>query len=347
MKRFISFSLGYFVLPFVILYAFNILFYNKDEGDLVRLGFLYSNPTPRSSINEQFQQKITYDTLSGIDLFENHSYDILTIGDSFSEGHEFGYKNYLSKKDLSILHLDRFITGDNPNQKLIELLNSPFFENVKVKYVILQNVEREFNNRLKQLDYTKHQNLDSLSQQIRNYKRVKPDYSNDFFSQALFKIPLTNILYNFHPKPLESNTYKVKLNTNNLFTNSVSNLLFYQTDLDRIQDKNNNFLIKHSVSQLNHINLILSKKKIKLIVLVSPDKYDLYYDFLTKKNQFVKPLFFSRYNKIEKNYVDVNAYEILTNKTSVIKDLYYYDDTHWSPKGSKIVAEEIYRIISK
>ncbi len=346
MKRFIFYSL-FFILPFFTLYAINFFAYHKDEGDLIRLGFLYTNPTPRSSIDNLHQQEITYDTLSGINFYNHHKYDILTIGDSFSEKKEFGYNNYLSKDNLSILHINRFISGNNPNQKLIELVNSSFFDKIQVKYVVLQNVEREFNYRLKKLDFTKKQNLDSLSKQIKNYKKLKPDYSINFLSKDLFKIPLTNILYNFKSKPLSSKTYKVKLNTNRLFTNSPDELLFYQTDYERIDEKNNKNFIKHSVSQLNHINHMLNEKGIKLIVLVAPDKYDFYYDNLSEKREFIEPIFFKHYNKIEKDYIDINAYKVLKNATPKVRDLYYYDDTHWSPKAAKIVAVDILSFINK
>jgi len=84
-----------------------------------------------------------------------------------------------------------------------------------------------------------------------------------------------------------------------------------------------------------------------LIVLISPDKYDLYYPYIENKSAYLKPTFFSTYENAEKKYKNVDTYRVFSEKMSVEKDIYYYDDTHWSPVGGKIVVDEILRLMRK
>ena len=85
----------------------------------------------------------------------------------------------------------------------------------------------------------------------------------------------------------------------------------------------------------------------KLIMLISPDKYDLYFNHIKNNESLTKPLFFQLYDQYKKNYTNVDAYKILSEKIESEKDVYYYDDTHWSPKGAKIIADDIYKIINR
>ncbi|RTZ49905.1 hypothetical protein EJ377_07055 [Chryseobacterium arthrosphaerae] len=57
------------------------------------------------------------------------TYEILTIGDSFSEQGKSGYQNGLAH-DFSLLHIDRFISN-NQIQTLIELCNGNFLIPIK------------------------------------------------------------------------------------------------------------------------------------------------------------------------------------------------------------------------
>jgi hypothetical protein len=75
--------------------------------------------------------------------------------------------------------------------------------------------------------------------------------------------------------------------------------------------------------------------------LISPDKYDLYYDFVVDKKELPKPVFFDNFKPLKKEYIFIESKAILYNYVKKQKDLYYYDDTHWSPVASKIIANNI------
>jgi hypothetical protein len=336
-----------FVLPFIFLFILNTFLYNQQEGDLVRLGYLYSNPTPKSFISSQYDLPKRYTLLSEVDLKQKSNFDVITIGDSFSEQDSLGFKNFICHNGVKVLHIDRFIAGSNPMQTLIKLVNSEFFNYVSTDYIVLQSVERQFNSRASEIDFDLTIDLDSISNQIESYKKPTPNYAIQFLSNATLKIPISYIQYNFQRKPNYSKTYKYTSISRDLFTNEPDELLFYQEDIDYLKIKNDSANIMQSIEVIERINDLLTKRNMKLIMLVSPDKYDLYFSFIKDNKNLTDPLFFEIYEPAPKSYTNLDSYKILREKIESEKDVYYYDDTHWSPKGAKTIADEIYKIISR
>lgn len=346
MKRLI-YRTSVFVFPFIALYTLNILLYDPHEGDLVRLGYLYSNPLPKSYIRSQYHLKKHYTLLSEIELNTKRKFDLITIGDSFSEQDSLGYGNSIGSKGLSVLHIDGFISEKNPLKTLVQLLNSGFFNTITADHIVLQSVERSINRRTQNLDLDATIDLDTLSDQISRYKKKVPDLDLRFFTDATFKIPLTNIQYHFSPKPKYSQTYRYRSNSNDLFSNSPNDLLFYQDDIDSLGIKNDPLSILRTVKTIESISDKVAGLNMKLVMLVSPDKYDMYYPYIEPNTSLNKPLFFETYGRTNKKYLDVDAYKLLSEKIRSEKDVYFYDDTHWSPKGAKIIADGIYNSITK
>lgn len=358
MRKFIL-STCFFIVPFLALYTFNIFIYSPRgaEGDLARMGYLYSNPSPSSLINSQYNLPKEYTLLSEINITSNkNNPDVMTIGDSFSEQETLGYKNFLANKGIAVVHVDRGISGGNPIQTLVALANSDLFDFIKPKYVVLQSIEREinarttnidFNARIENINFYNPKGSKPIPNNINESEVENPNHNLSFFSDATLKMPLNNFLYLFIDKPLSSNTYKVKSTSSNLFSNNPDNILFYKNDLRKLDTKNDSLKTLNSINILNKLNELLSKKCIELIVLVSPDKYDLYYPYIQNKSSYMKPTFFSTYEKTEKKYQNIDTYRVLSSKLVNEPDIYYYDDTHWSPKGAKIVAEEIFDRIKK
>jgi hypothetical protein len=351
MKKFIL-KTSVFVIPFMSLYALNKMLYNQDQGDLVRLGYLYSNPSPSKKIKAKYSLPKYYKLLSEIDISTVKKFDVITIGDSFSEQDSLGYKNFLSKAGTSVLHIDRSISGKNPIQTLIQLMNSNLFDHVKTDYIVLQSIERSFLKRCQKLDFDMRINLDQLSKKNKKHRTSLQNIVNmplnqnlEFFSDATLKIPLTNIQYCFTDKPKYSQTHMALTENANLFSNNPNEILFYQNDITSIKDKNDAEKCIAANQTITKINALLMKKNINLILLISPDKYDLYYQYLRNKEKYQKPLFFKFYDELIKEYHYVPSMKILSNELAVKKDIYYYDDTHWSPIGAEIIANEISKII--
>jgi hypothetical protein len=329
-------------VPFAILYIVTSQYYSdKEIPDLIRLGYI---PDIYKDYRKAFPLEVqaNFEYLSKT---KRKSYKLMTIGDSFSEQNKNGYKNYLSH-NFDVLHIDRFISG-NPVQTLINLINGDFFDNFKVEYVILQNVERHIIDNVDSISIGSKFMLPEIDSLIKTHNPHNPDVDDDFsyvfFSRLTLEFPLYYLPNYFIKKNYLSNraVHNYEIYSKSLFSNNSNKLLFYQGDLLSVKKNNLVENIQKLNSILNQISRNLEKRNIKLIVLPAPDKYDLYYDYIINKNTLPKPLFYSKMKLFDKHYIYIDCKEVLSKYLNNIKDIYYYDDTHWSPIGAKIIADKI------
>ena len=346
MKKFI-FQASLFVLPFFLVHFFNSFYYSKDRGDLARIGFLYTKEDRKQAFYDQESElPKLYVDLSESDLKEPLSYTAITIGDSFSDQGKWGFQNYLARHDsLTVAHLPWGLSP-NPVQTLASLVNGGFFDQQRVDYVILETVERDFADRFNLLDPDHVLNSDSLVERLHKLIPEKPRKKVKFFSSATLKLPLINLLYFFTPKPLDSKTYKVRT-SKDLFLNAPKNLLFYYRDLDWAMKNSDPQTIETANEILNQLGKQLSQKGIKLIFMVCPDKYDFYFSFIKKRQELPKPSLFEKLEPLEKHYLYINSKNVLSENIMKYKSIYYYDDSHWSPTGARIIGDELARIIAQ
>ncbi len=357
-----------FSIPIAFLFLFTTFFYATDKGDLIRVGYLIEKMNYRDIFEKELNQPILFSKVSEINTNRPQNFTALTIGDSFSEQFGFGYKNYLAQNNISVLHLDRFLSG-NPIQTAHGILNGDFLKKIKVDYIILQSVERDIVARGQKCKMDTLISLNSINQVVKEYNTklkeatiknkskqlelksyfrnsIKTIKLDDFSANRLIKFPLQNINYCFDDNAYDSETYKVKTKRE-LFSVSHNELLFLSSDLNGVKENNN----QKSVSKLNQVLNSLSEKceqkRIALIVLPSPDKFDFYYDELAEKQKYPRPLFFEHFEKMTKSYSYINSKKLLQEKLKGKNDIYFYDDTHWSPWASKVLATELQKIISK
>jgi len=79
----------------------------------------------------------------------------------------------------------------------------------------------------------------------------------------------------------------------------------------------------------------------QLIFLPVPDKYDFYYEYIKNKSKYIKPLFFDHRKRLNKKFIYIDSKNILAQYKDVYKDIYFYDDTHWTNIASNIIANDI------
>lgn len=347
MKQFIL-KTSFFIIPFAVLYTISLLLYSTTEGpDLLRLGGI-------PNIHKDYHRAFSFDIKEKFDKLSRHTktrYKILSIGDSFSEQAGYGYKNILAD-DFSVLHVDRFISN-NQIQTLINLTNGDFFNTYDIEYVILQHVERHIidnTENIKLNDKITLHEIDSLIKlQAEAKAGTEEKYTHQFFSKTTLEFPLSNLPKFFFQENYLSNeqVYNVDINSNSLFSNHSKKLLFYFYDLHSIDKNNNKKNIGSLNTILNTISLKLRQKNIKLIFLPSPDKYDFYYEYIADNKNLAKPLFFNLFKDVKKDYIYIDSKEILSSKVKNKQDIYFYDDTHWSPVASEIIAAKIKEEINK
>ncbi|MEB2782419.1 hypothetical protein U3A58_18665 [Algoriphagus sp. C2-6-M1] len=327
-------------LPFAILLLITNLNYEAERGDLIRIGYISDNfPDYRNQFKADLSKEIKYNRLT--DNSEKKEYDILTIGDSFSEQGPAGYQNYLElTHGKSVLHID-YSLHNNPFQMLICLQNSNFFEEFKIKNVVLEVVERDFIGIAANLNRDSSLNYQSLKPILKNH--IEP-IKTSVISNRIFKFPYYLLYRNLYPEKLVSDVYARKLK-NRVFSVESKILYFYYLDVINIMLNNSIDDLKFINNILNTIGKDLKNNGVNLIVLPVPDKYHFYKNDLEYQSEFESLLFFTNYSTLKKEYTVINLLDAKKdNKLNVI-DFYYYDDSHWSPNGSMVVAEMIFDIL--
>ncbi|MBK8984446.1 MAG: hypothetical protein IPM38_19530 [Ignavibacteria bacterium] len=339
MKKFII-KISYFLLPVILLHIFTYYFYRTDKGDLLRVGYIMSlYPDYYDIFKSEFKNEIKFSRLS--EQKEKKKFKALTIGDSFSEQGIYGYNNYLAMNNIDLLHIDRFISG-NQFQTLYSLLKGDFFDQYSFDFVILQCIERDLIELIEEMETDKSLSCAEIKDLIEKKGEVKKaDSSFKFPSDRVLKIPYNAVQYALNDDYLfDEMVIKTKINQD-LFSTENKELLFFKHDIAAVEKNNNESNLEKLNFVLNDLNNLLKNKGIKLIFLPSPDKYDIYYNFITDKSNYPKPLFFDLFEKVDKNYICINSKPLLVNAVNESKDIYLYDDSHWSPKGTKIIADEI------
>ncbi len=329
MKRFIITTL-WFIVPIIALHLFTFIFYSPTKGDLLRIGYIIDlYPSYRDIFKEELESKVIFSRMS--DKTDKRKFKVLTIGDSFSEQNNFGYQNYLAKNNIETLHIESFL-HKNQIQALYSLLNGDFFDQYSVDFIVLQFVERNSVELVENIDTAKVITAEELAN-LANKPRVKETYNFKFPSDSVLKFPYyTFQYYRNNDYVFGGKTYKTEIKQD-LFSVGNKELLFYFQDIVAINKNSNEDKVSKLNAVLNDLNGLLKKKGIKLIVLPGPDKYDIYYEFILNKSKYPKPIFFEIFDKLNKEYAYIDSKQILTEALKVKKDIYFYDDSHWSPWG--------------
>jgi hypothetical protein len=327
------------------------LSFQTSGGDLTRIAKLSVAESYRDQFKEDFNAQIIFDDFSQIVQDENvATAKIFTVGDSFSMQDNYGYQNYLAQyedNDIINFDFDRFdVPNYNPLQFLSQIANGDVLEELDVDYVILESVVREFVKINRSLNQDSSIHLNELKNEFfkedienHNSSRTFSNYVNDLKSHYF-----NSLAYKFQKKPFRSDVYKVET-TGQLFSINTNDLLFYSRDIETIKNANLEH-IKTLNSNLNTLSKTLNDKGIKLIVVASVDKYDLYSNYILE-NEFQPNPFFSLIDDLDKDYIFINTKNILQPLIeSGVKDVFFYDDTHWSPKASRYVARVLNEAIN-
>lgn len=342
-------AISIFVIINLVIWNFftkDILTNNSDKytGDLSRMSYLSHLNFERKDLRTLDKKMLDTNSYNFEDI------DMITIGDSFSNGGAGGenkyYQDYLATKlDLNILNLYNLPNSRNSLETIVYLYNSGFLEKTKVKYILIECVQWGIIDRFSfDLDTSKTISMDEIREIYKfntkdeeKRENLLPDVS--FINTGNFKFITYNILYNFSDKAFFSFVHKFKLN-DYYFSLENKDFIFYKNDVGYLRkiSEDNLKTVNHN---LNLLSNLLAKKDIKLIFMPAVNKYDLYYPYIVK-NKYPKDSFFDIYRKLDKNYIFVDTKDILSKKVEEKeKDIFYIDDAHWSYKASDIITTKI------
>ncbi|MBQ7154458.1 MAG: hypothetical protein IJR85_02745 [Synergistaceae bacterium] len=280
----------------------------------------------------------------------HESFDVLTLGDSFSNGKN-NYQDYLvNRYGLRVINVR---IKYHCLEDLYMLLNAGIVDEISPRVVILESVERSVQGRLgMESKFSQDTDRKTIINVLLNQADKSPKISTasaGIFEPVLVKWNITflfNRLYRFlHPEQLSPEVYITKLDRP-FFTNPghENTLMHYWEDLEYLKNPLNAEMVNQN---LNNAARLLKAKGIKLIFFAAADKYDLYYPYLTDKKGRPENPFFKEMREVQgKEYVFVDAMSVLREALARgEQDVYWMGDTHWSWKGIKIVCDEMVKHI--
>ena len=335
-----------FLAMLLIFMAGNVILWNAVTrsyfigGDLQRMGSftIYEAKGTDTAFPNKHTEFSDY-IKSGIKV----SFDVITIGDSFSNGHSRNYyQDYLADKyGLKVLnfHAKNYLEG------LYMFIESGLLEEFSPCAMILESVEREVQNRLGVSVITPESiDRNEFIHSILGKSSAKSVRSG-YFAPVMVKVNLKYFrdkLYRVFNTGKISRTIYITQLDREMFTNKGQEnlLLYYYGDMNFIDYPLN---VEMMSRNLANVAAMLKEKGIKLIFFVAPDKYDLYYPYIKDKTDKPENKFFDEMRKIKsEGYTIIDTLSLLRSALARgEKDIYWLDDTHWSYKGMKIVCDEI------
>jgi len=342
----------FFIYNLVVwkLFTENLLTDNlSDGGDLVRMGYIHGL---------KLQRRISYDLPrrhTELEEYTGEKVDLVTIGDSFSNGGGRGrnsyYQDYIAfNNDFTVLNIEPPSEMD-----FITLaacyLNNGFLEKTGTRYLLISSAERKCLDRFSTpLDFNKNLSMEQLAKLKKKYGGVRQNETAetsggqrkhvDMINEGNFKFPLYTLYYLFSDHAFFSKTYKKKLTVPLFSVSDGKTLLLYRDDLSRLGQSRHDSLIKMN-DNLNAFADILAAKGIKLYFMPCVDKYNLYREFIIGSNS-LQNAFFEQLRPLPKKYTLIDTKELLLPEVrNGVKDVFYADDTHWNWKASKKIFETV------
>lgn len=297
-----------------------------DGGDLSRMGYISGSKMYRHNTTDLPRRHIP------LKDYDGRRVDMITIGDSFSNGGGGGnnrfYQDYISSSNnFEVLNLNP-IKGMDFITTIVTMLNNGFIERSGTRYILISATEIGWKELAHHIDFDQNIRMDELEKYpIVNHYGKLPRVP--FINNGNFKYLAFNMLYPLSEHALFSKVYKAKL-TKSFFSVPAANQLLYlpfrslpsAEDMQRINDN------------LNQLSDRLEARGIHLVFMPFADKYTMYAPWLEKK-RFPESAFFELIRPLPKRYAFIDTKSLLRQELQRgEKDIYYADDTHSSWKAS-------------
>ena len=350
MKNYKKFTI-IFILVIIGSLLFHIITYfkyikvvNPTEyivGDLARMSYHTDIISKRYNENNLSRHHIHFNDYNGTNI------DMITIGDSFSNGGAGGlnryYQDYIAtNNNIKVLNIVNFPKAKNDIETIMILLNSGYLKLKKVKYIIVESVQREVIKRFGQNNINFRISTDENIQDIMNnsYDTINPKDEDKPKITMINNININALKYNiyFQIKGYgKYNRYFIEKLNQNYFSSTIANeLIFLRADILNINLENKTS-IQIVNDNFNKLATLLEKEKIKLYFMPVVDKYNLYSKYIVS-NIYPQSIFFEELRKLPKEYNLIDTKAILGKEVkNGKKDMFYSDDTHWNYKASEVI----------
>ena len=304
-----------------------------DGGDLTRMAYIRGSKMYRHNRVDLPRRHISLKEYAG------QRVDVITIGDSFSQGGGGGlnryYQDYIaSLNNCSVLNLDHYQDVDFIST-LSLFLNNGFITQAHPRFVLIGATERGLMRMAQDVDFTKTESVET----VRGYK-LYPHLSHPpgvrFINNGNFKMLLNALWFRFTDHGLFSNVRVADLEKEMFSVQDGNRLLYlpYKPDFAAadVQRLNEN---------MNMLADRLNAHGIQLIYMPYVDKYTLYCKWL-KRKKYPESQFFEMLRPLPKRYRFIDTKALLRGALERgEKDIFYADDTHSTWKASEVIFRAV------
>ena len=268
-----------FVIKFCILFAIIdgfLLWYalairpniSGDMGELAKFPFgkAYNRNIIHGTI---FEERYVHD-VQDIDSIPQGG--IITIGDSFSQQDSLGYQQYLG--NILKHHIFNINVEDtrinHPEKSFVRLVNNGFIDSTQI--VIVESVERSIIGRLNKLDF------DDTTMVKLKEARTNGGAHIDYAEEAMQKLRL---MFGYR-RPIVRYSLSQPMFSHPKYH---SNIFIYHSPYIGDSDllfPDDSICIIEAYEKLEKLHQFAEAHKIKMIYLIVPDKYDVYYPSIVR-----------------------------------------------------------------
>ena len=338
MKKFLI-KLSYTVLPvFLLLFGLtaylNLYIRPQATGDLGRLAFVIIGEEYGQRIEQYELKDVFFEKVREAEDLRNIHVNVLTIGDSFSQQGHAGYQNYMPQEGLTVANMRRGLY-DNPIQYAWNLLDAGVVDSTNIDVMVVEVGERDLPLRIENF-------------RIDKVEVGEPDSPGDGGEENVWDISQWSLLrtrdYLMYRYAGCCPVYDVELDRDFFSSNDPRRLYFYCSDV--LNGTSIEKSVRPKVKEV--FSLLMAKAEERgfaLILLVPVDKYDLYQDYIVN-NPYDHP-----------KRINEEVLELLGDRPEVMlckftlqpllengeKDVFLFDDSHWSYKSSHAVGKELSR----
>ena len=337
MRKFLI-KISYTLLPLWLLAVaavtwFSLFVCPRASGDIGRLQLIPFGNEYDSALAKNYIPQMLFSTVYDLSELNNVHADVITVGTSFSERGRDGYQNYLAQHGLNVVNCERHMYF-NPITFAYEIMNLGIIDSTNAQVLIVECGERGVDEFMYGFEPK------SSLQLVRADKKKLTTKTPNQWSLARFR---DYVIYRTAIK--EPPIIDVMLDGDYFsYPGDERHLYIYRDDLKLMS-----FVNSHEPKIKQTWQALLDKaseKGLRLLFLVPVDKYDLYQDHIVD-------------NPFPPKTVNDDIKRVLGHESNVIvsrdylqplvdrgeKDVYLFNDTHWSYKAAQTVADEIYRRI--
>ncbi len=338
MKKFLL-KLSYTVLP-VFLLLFGLVLYvtlyispRADTGDLGNLALIPF----WSEYGQMIRQHEIKDTLfikvNKTENLRDIHVNVLTVGDSFSQQEHAGYQNYMPGEGLTVANCKRSLY-DSPIQYAYNIMDWGVVDSTNIDVMVVEVGERDFAIRIDNFGVDK----------VEVPEPEKPS-DNDTVETNRNEWSLLRardfVLYRFANR---SPVYVVDLKQDFFESPEPRKLYFYCADI--INGMTIEESIRPKVKEVfDLLTRMAHERGFALVFMLPVDKYDLYQDYIVD-NPYAYP---KRINEDVRELLG-DIPEVMLSKYYLKplidkgeKDIFLFDNSHWSYKASEVVGKELSR----